>query len=124
MSRIRSKDTSPELAVRKVLFGMGYRYRLHSSKLPGKPDIVLSKYKSVVFVHGCFWHRHPGCRFAYTPKSRLEFWNGKFEANVRRDDHAKRQLKDLGWKQLTIWECETRKPDAVARRLKKFLEGA
>lgn len=121
MSRIRSRDTSPELAVRKVLYRMGYRYRLHSATVPGKPDIVLTKFKSVIFVHGCFWHRHLGCKFAYTPKSREEFWTNKFEANVRRDEVVKTQLSESGWRYLTIWECETKNSEKIESLLRGFL---
>ncbi|POP67710.1 very short patch repair endonuclease [Pseudomonas syringae] len=121
MSRIRSRDTAPELAVRKVLYRMGYRYRLHSAIVPGKPDIVLTKFKSVIFVHGCFWHRHSGCKFAYTPKSREEFWTKKFEANFRRDEVVKKQLSELGWRILIIWECETKSSDIIENRLRGFL---
>lgn len=121
MSRIKSRDTTPELAVRKVLYGMGYRYRLHSAAVPGKPDIVLKRFRAAIFVHGCFWHRHPGCKFAYVPKSRVEFWTKKFEANVRRDETVKTQLSDLGWKSLTIWECETKSSETIEHLLRGFL---
>lgn len=121
MSRIKSRDTAPELAVRKVLYGMGYRYRLHSPAVPGKPDIVMNRFRVAIFVHGCFWHRHPGCKFAYTPKSRVEFWTKKFEANVRRDETVKKQLSDLGWKSLTIWECETKSSETIEHLLRGFL---
>lgn len=121
MSRIKSRDTTPELAVRKVLYGMGYRYRLHSAAVPGKPDIVLKRFRAAIFVHGCFWHRHPGCKFAYMPKSREEFWTKKFEANVRRDEAVKKQLSDLGWKSLTIWECETKSSETIEHLLRGFL---
>lgn len=121
MSRIKSRDTTPELAVRKVLYGMGYRYRLHSAAVPGKPDIVLKRFRAAIFVHGCFWHRHPGCKFAYDPKSRVEFWTKKFEANVRRDEIVKKQLSDLGWKSLTIWECETKSNETIEHLLRGFL---
>lgn len=121
MSRIKSRDTTPELAVRKVLYGMGYRYRLHSAAIPGKPDIVLKRLKAAIFVHGCFWHRHPGCRFSYIPKSRVEFWTNKFEANVRRDKTVEKQLSDMGWKSLTIWECETKSSETIEHLLRGFL---
>lgn len=121
MSRIKSRDTIPELAVRKVLYRMGFRYRLHSAAVPGRPDIVLKRLRAAIFVHGCFWHRHPGCKFAYAPKSRVEFWTKKFEANVRRDETVKRQLSDLGWKSLTIWECETKSSEAIEHLLRGFL---
>lgn len=121
MSRIKSRDTAPELAVRKVLYGMGYRYRLHSTAVPGKPDIMLKRFRAAIFVHGCFWHRHPGCKFAYVPKSKVEFWTKKFEANVRRDETVKKQLSDLGWKSLTIWECETKCRETIEHLLRGFL---
>lgn len=121
MSRIKSRDTTPELAVRKVLYGMGYRYRLHSTAVPGKPDIVLKRFKAAIFVHGCFWHRHPGCKFSYVPKSRVEFWTKKFEANVRRDEIVNQKLSDLGWKSLTIWECETKNSETIRHLLRGFL---
>lgn len=121
MSRIKSRDTTPELAVRKVLFRMGYRYRLHSSTVPGKPDITLRRYRAAIFVHGCFWHRHPGCKFAYFPKSRVDFWEEKFEANVRRDEKVKKQLAELGWRYFTIWECETKSSETIENLLRGFL---
>ncbi len=107
MSRIRGKDTKPELRVRSQLHRMGYRFRLHRKDLPGRPDIVLPKYDTVIFVHGCFWHRHKGCRFAYTPKTRPEFWKKKFGGNIRRDRTNINLLRKQGWKVLIIWECET-----------------
>lgn len=106
MSRIRSRDTKPELIVRSLLHRMGYRFRLHRKDLPGKPDIVLPKYRTVVFVHGCFWHRHKGCKYAYTPKSRIDFWQEKFHENIERDKKRQIELKRLGWKIIVIWECE------------------
>lgn len=117
MSQIRGKDTRPEIIVRSLLHRMGYRFRLHRKNLPGKPDIVLPKYKTVIFVHGCFWHRHRGCKFAYTPKSRKRFWENKFAANTKRDIDVRRQLRRLGWKTLVIWECEL----AKTTRLKRVL---
>lgn len=107
MSRIRSKNTKPELKVRSMLHNMGYRFRLHKKDLPGKPDIVLSKYRTVIFVHGCFWHRHADCKFAYMPKSRIDFWETKFKSNIERHAEVVTHLEKLGWKVLTIWECET-----------------
>lgn len=106
MSRIRGKDTKPELALRKVLHGLGFRYRLNVPNLPGKPDIVFPRYKTVVFVHGCFWHRHPGCKIATTPKSNTEFWIQKFEKNKERDARARKALEESGWRVLVVWECE------------------
>jgi len=110
MSRIRSKDTIPEKIVRSTLHQMGYRFRLHVKDLPGKPDIVLTKYKTVIFVHGCFWHRHPRCKYAYTPKSRIEFWNKKFKDNIKRFTTVEKELKELNWKIVVIWECEVKGP--------------
>ncbi len=107
MSRIRGRDTKPEKLVRSLLHRMGYRYRICRSDLPGKPDIVLPRYRTAIFVHGCFWHRHEGCQFAYNPKSRTEFWQGKFQRNVERDREVKAELEQLGWRVLYVWECET-----------------
>lgn len=107
MSRIRGKDTTPEVAVRSALHRLGYRFRLHRRDLPGRPDIVLPKHGTVIFVHGCFWHRHARCRYAYTPKSRVEFWQRKFQQNVERDRRVQRELRRLGWKVIVVWECET-----------------
>jgi DNA mismatch endonuclease (patch repair protein) len=117
MSRIRATDTKPELVVRSLLHGMGFRYRLHVRTLPGCPDIVLPRWKCVVLVHGCFWHRHRGCYLAYTPKSRKTFWTEKFERNVYRDKKALAKLKQLGWKALVLWECELHDHDRLTRRL-------
>ena len=109
MSRIKGKDTSIEVKVRKDLFRRGFRYRKNVKELPGKPDIVLPKYKAVVFVHGCFWHRHPGCKDATTPKTKTEYWLKKFERNVYNDEVHKEQLMNSGWRVFTIWECEVTK---------------
>ncbi|RQS61183.1 very short patch repair endonuclease [Burkholderia sp. Bp8984] len=106
MARIRGKDTFPELTLRKILHRMGFRYRLHNKKIPGRPDIVLPKLRSVVFVHGCFWHRHEGCRIATLPKSNTQFWIEKFERNMARDARVKIELEDLGWRVFIVWECE------------------
>lgn len=129
MSRIRGKNTKPELAVRSMLHRLGYRFRIADKTLPGKPDIVLPRYRAVVFVHGCFWHRHPGCKYAYTPKSRCEFWSQKFEANILRDETNLSLLKKAGWLPIVVWECEIkldavvtlgRVSKALQRRLKKL----
>lgn len=106
MSRIRSRDTKPEIALRKALHRLGFRFRVHRTGLPGKPDMVLAKYRTVIFVHGCFWHRHPGCKVATTPKSNTEFWTDKFSRNVTRDMRVTKQLEDEGWRVITVWECE------------------
>lgn len=108
MAAITSKDTTPELRVRRYLHAAGFRFRLHRKSLPGKPDIVLPGYQTVILVHGCFWHRHPGCRFATTPATRPEFWRDKFAANIARDEANSAALESLGWHVLVIWECQTR----------------
>ncbi|MBI1314437.1 DNA mismatch endonuclease Vsr [bacterium] len=117
MSRIRGKDTKPEMRVRSLLHRMGFRFRLHRRDLPGKPDIVLPAYGTVIFVHGCFWHRHPGCRFAYTPKSRIDFWQSKFRRNVERHQEVTTALRELGWRVVVIWECETTSDEQLEQRL-------
>ena len=109
MSRIRGKNTTPERVVRSELHSRGFRFRIHRKDLPGSPDIVLSKYRTVIFVHGCYWHRHEGCKYATTPKSNVEFWLNKFNENTQRDSRNQKALKDLGWKVLIVWECEISK---------------
>ena len=109
MSAIRSKNTKPEVYLRKLLFAQGYRYRIADKSVPGHPDIFLRKYNTAIFVNGCFWHRHPGCKYAYTPKSRVEFWQKKFDDNVRRDSAVKAELLEHGIKLLTVWECAIRR---------------
>ena len=106
MSAIKSKNTKPEIKVRKLLHSMGYRFRLHRKNLPGSPDIVLPKYKTVIFVHGCFWHRHENCKYASTPKIRKEFWEKKFRENINRDNLNQANLALKGWKIIIIWECQ------------------
>ena len=123
MSRIRGKDTKPEIAVRSILHRMGYRFRLHRRDLPGKPDIVLPKHRTVVLVHGCFWHRHRGCKYAYTPKSRVQFWQKKFHENVERDRRNRKDLRKEGWKVIVVWECEVRDPDKLVVRLAREISG-
>lgn len=110
MAGIRGKNTKPELQVRRFLHRHGFRFRLHGRELPGRPDIVLPKYRAVVFVHGCFWHQHPGCRFAYSPKSNQSFWSAKLQGNVERDATTGANLRALGWRVLTLWECEVNDP--------------
>ena len=116
MSRIRSKDTKPEELVRKYLFSKGFRYRKNDVRLPGKPDIVLPKYKTVIFVNGCFWHGHQGCRYFVWPKNNAEFWKKKIGDNIQRDDKICNLLKELGWNVIVIWECEL-KPSVAEKTL-------
>ena len=124
MSRIRSKDTSPELVVRSLLHLLGYRFRLHRKDLPGSPDIILPRYHVVIFLHGCFWHRHAQCPFAYSPKSRVAFWQKKFADNVQRDRNAIRELKKLGWNVVVIWECDTAQLSRLSAKLaRKLIKG-
>ncbi len=122
MSRIKSKDTAPEILVRSFLHRNGFRFRLHAKSLPGSPDIVLSKHRTAIFVHGCYWHRHPGCKFSYSPKSRIEFWETKFQQNIERDKKNEQFLVESGWKVITVWECETKTEDQIACALKPLLE--
>lgn len=121
MARIRGHDTSPERIVRTLLHRLGFRFRLHCKQLPGRPDIVLPKHRKVVLVHGCYWHRHEGCKYAYSPKSRVEFWTQKFERNVARDREVLTLLEDAGWTCIVVWECETRDIEALTTRLQAFL---
>ncbi len=120
MSRIRSKDTKPELLVRKFLFAHGFRYKLHDKKLPGKPDIVLPKYKTIIFVHGCFWHGHKNCKYFVVPKTKTDWWLNKINSNIANDVKAIKALKKEGWKIITIWECDL-KPAKVEKTLKTLL---
>lgn len=108
MSSIRGKNTRPEVTLRSLLFAKGFRYRLHARSLPGSPDLVFPKYKAVIFVHGCFWHRHEGCRYATTPKANGEFWARKFEGNVARDARHVEELRRQGWRVAVVWECALR----------------
>ena len=121
MSAIKSKNTKPEITVRKLLHSMGYRFRLHKKDLPGSPDIVLPKYKTVIFVHGCFWHRHQNCKYASNPKTRREFWEKKFKENIERDKKNQEKLKNLGWKTKIVWECEIKKQDKLIKKIEDFL---
>ena len=123
MARVRGKDTKPELVVRKLLHRLGFRYRLHDSKLPGRPDIVLPKFSTVILVHGCFWHRHAAktCSLSRLPKSRLDFWEAKLDGNRLRDARNVRRLRKLGWKVLQIWECELSNNAKVQARVLRFL---
>ena len=121
MARVRGRDTKPELAVRKRLHALGYRYRLHDRKLPGSPDLVFASRRKALFVHGCFWHMHEGCALARMPKSRLEFWRPKLEGNRARDAVKLEQLRALGWDVMVVWECELRELDALVARVEAFL---
>ena len=115
MARIRGKDTKPEMVLRRALHARGFRYRLHGKGIPGRPDVILAKHRAVIFVHGCFWHRHEGCRYATTPATRPEFWADKFVENIRRDRAACDALAADGWRVATVWECALRKPQSVER---------
>lgn len=121
MSRIRGKNTGPELAVRKLAFAAGYRYRLHVRRLPGSPDLVFPSRKKVIFVHGCFWHRHDGCSSSRIPKSRVDFWTSKLNGNKSRDARNYQSLIDLGWQVFVVWECELVDLVALEKRLRLFL---
>ena len=121
MSAIKSKNTKPEITVRKLLHSMGYRFRLHRKDLPGSPDIVLPKYKKVIFVHGCFWHRHQNCKYASNPKTRREFWEKKFKENIERDKKTQEKLKNLGWKPNIVWECEVKNREILILKLEEIL---
>ncbi|WP_083233320.1 very short patch repair endonuclease [Planctopirus hydrillae] len=121
MSRIRNRDTKPELIVRSLLHRMGYRFRLHRKDLPGKPDIVLPKYRTVIFVHGCFWHRHHNCRYASTPQSHTAFWNAKFATTIERDREVRRQLRKLAWHVIVVWECEITAEHSLQKKISTFL---
>lgn len=114
MAGIKGKDTKPELVLRRALHARGFRYRLHSKTVPGRPDLVFPKHHAIVFVHGCFWHRHEGCRYTTTPSTRPEFWQAKFDANVARDRSVHDQLLDAGWRVATVWECALRRPEETA----------
>jgi DNA mismatch endonuclease (patch repair protein) len=121
MARIKGRDTGPELVIRKALRSLGIGYRLHSPELPGKPDIVMKGRSKIIEVRGCFWHRHTGCKFAYTPKSNQTFWNAKFQGNVRRDERNISLLQNGGWDVLVVWECETNDAKVLKRRLESFI---
>jgi len=114
MAGIKGKDTKPELVLRRALHARGFRYRLHSKNVPGRPDLVFPKHHAIVFVHGCFWHRHEGCRYTTTPSTRPEFWQAKFDSNVIRDAAIRDQLIETGWRVATVWECSLRKTDQMA----------
>lgn len=125
MSRVRGRDTKPEMQVRRMLHAMGYRYRLHAKELPGRPDIVFRNRRKTIFVHGCFWHRHPdsACRLARLPKSRLDFWLPKLEGNRVRDIANVEKLLGQGWQVLIVWECELDNKEQLGNKLRRFIEG-
>jgi DNA mismatch endonuclease, patch repair protein len=122
MGRIRGKGTRPELVVRSTAHRLGYRFRLHDRKLPGSPDLVFPGRKLALFVHGCFWHRHEGCRSCYVPKSNIQFWREKFKNNVARDKRVRTRLEGMGWRVAILWECETADSDSLRTRLKELLD--
>ena len=121
MSRIRSRDTKPEMAVRRLLHAVGYRFRVNDRNLPGRPDIVFSKRRSVIFVHGCFWHQHEGCIDCSRPDSNREYWRPKLLRNVMRDEENVRKLTQMGWRVFVIWECQTKRVDDVVAQCSRFL---
>jgi len=121
MRQVRSKNSGPELMVRRMVHAMGYRFRLHDTKLLGKPDLVFPRLRKIIFVHGCFWHRHKGCSGTTTPKSNVDFWEEKFERNVERDRRNISALKRMGWRVLVVWQCQTRNPEKLERKLRGFL---
>lgn len=121
MSKIRGKDSNPEMKLRRLVHGLGFRYRLHVKNLPGKPDLVLPARHAVIFMHGCFWHRHEGCKLARLPKSRLDFWKTKLEANRQRDLYHQQQLLELGWRVLVVWECQLGDMANASRIIQEFL---
>nr|WP_315415169.1 very short patch repair endonuclease [uncultured Pseudomonas sp.] len=121
MSKIKDKNTKPEMIVRSMCHELGLRYRLHRKDLPGTPDLVFPKRRLCLFVHGCFWHRHPGCKYAYTPKSRLDFWLPKLAKNVERDINAQRALEVSGWRVSIIWECQTKNRDTLRTEIQKMI---
>ncbi|HPT50397.1 MAG TPA: DNA mismatch endonuclease Vsr [Accumulibacter sp.] len=123
MALVRAVDTRPEMVVRRLIFGMGYRYRLHRRDLPGTPDLMFRSRRAVVFVHGCFWHRHEGCALARTPKSRVEFWKAKLDGNRDRDARKLEALSQAGWRVCVVWECELKDQGGLAERLRQFLDG-
>jgi len=124
MSRVKGRDTKPEILVRSIIHRMGFRFCLHRRDLPGNPDIVLPRYGKVIFVHGCFWHGHKRCPRSGRPSTRREFWDKKLDNNIERDKRFRRELKRMGWNVLVVWECETRRPEGLLGKLERFLYAA
>lgn len=122
MSRIRAKDSKPEMIVRRVTHELGFRYRLHRKDLPGKPDLVFPSRRKVIYVHGCFWHQHAGCQLASKPKTRPEYWEPKLAGNMARDRRVQAELNKLGWAVLVVWECETKDKKTLAERLTQYFD--
>ena len=123
MSRVKGRDTKPELLVRSIFHRMGFRFRLHRHDLPGSPDIVLPRHGKVIFVHGCFWHGHSGCPRSKRPSTNRDFWDKKIDGNIERDKLFQRELRSMGWKVLVVWQCQTREPDQLLFELERFLYG-
>ena len=121
MAAISSKETKPELFVRKLIYTLGYRFRVNDKNLPGKPDIVFKGRQKAIFVHGCFWHRHNNCKYASSPKTNLSFWEEKFTKNINRDKKVKSNLRLMGWQVLVVWQCELKKPETLSKKLIKFI---
>lgn len=121
MSRVKGRDTKPEILVRSFIHHMGFRFRVHRRDLPGNPDIVLPRYRKVIFIHGCFWHGHKNCPRSKRPSTHRSFWNKKLDGNIERDERYRRELLQMGWKVLVVWECETRTPEKLLRKLENFL---
>lgn len=123
MSNIKAKDTNPEMVVRRLIHAMGYRYRLHIKDLPGKPDLVFRPRRKVIFIHGCFWHQHEGCKVSHIPKSNLSYWLPKLEKTKKRDKTHIQQLNDKGWGVFVIWECQLKNIEIVKKKIRGFLDG-
>lgn len=122
MAKIRAKNTKPEIEVRKAAHSLGFRFRIHRKDLPGNPDIVFPRLRKIILVHGCFWHRHAGCKYTYTPKSNIDFWTKKFSNNIERDNKVAQQLKNLGWEIMIIWDCEVSKTNELKKNIDSFLK--
>lgn len=121
MSRVKGRDTKPEIMVRSLVHRMGFRFRIHRSDLPGKPDMVLPRHGKIIFVHGCFWHGHKGCPRSKRPTTNMDFWNKKLDVNIKRDKVFQGKLRSGGWKVMVIWQCETQRPEKLLRKFERFL---